>query len=867
MMAQFSRWICSWGVFVLLVVVLSGSTAAQDLRDQYGTRNLDAARALDEGIRMVQTRKLREGLTKLDGAITYDPALHLAYYWKALALHDLGEIDESIAVYEKLLDVGRRTKISSVVIEGCVNCALTLAKIEEERKASIWFTRAIMLDPTNSNHLHWKAYRNMAIAQHKKGRNLSAAMCAILGHLATPERVSRKMIDDFLRRGEEEEVGQVLYFESDTPELKPRVQDDSLTEVKGFAAKVAGKLSRLMLDASGGRVLAFSSEKPEFFVIDYRNGNRVTKVTAPAKIWGASISEGRLFGTLAEPSRLVELEITTGKVVKTWPLPGGVPYSVAVLPRAGLAVYPLSRMLHTFDLETGKQAKTDFFSTGVAGDPTGKFVYSFVRPEYRSSTGHILIRGRPIFFHSRRTDWSQTTLYRFAVAKKKLLPASFRTNAASNGRSLHVSPDANWLALVGGGGWRPKNSAKGAGYGVAVLDSNDLSKVQGFFAVGAYPLATAVNPVTHQVVVVRKDDARVYHLTDSKKHTMLKGPFTAGATWSGDGQYLYVLSPSGLKAFRQQLAPAEVAYAKQWPKQLAARLETQPERDEPVYRIEAIPELATFKVLSKTAEVEKTLKDALENNRATKPLKWTSHAPYMGDPKLASYLREAARDIKPMTAGLHIYRLKKKAKEHQDHAAIAFLLGKAYYETNQFEEAMKQQVGVVRKDQGRTTISIEALECLGRICKKFDHPMRAAHCYAAILAIDGYNKALLDDAEAAFKTAGLADSAAELISRGRKGALVSTTSGRTGAVADLPDLPIEKRGSRLTSEKLFRRVAPSVVMIRTASGTGARLILPPPPCIAKIVIEKERTKDAYSRRFVRVSTGMPRRLRNIRASP
>jgi len=832
-MARFSRfsyWVFSWAAFVLVLVTICGSATAQDLRDRFGTRNLNAARALDEGIRLVQDRKYRGGLAKLELAIKNDPNIHLAYYWKAIALQDLGEIDKSVAVYEELVKVAQRSRISATVIDGCINCALTQAKLDEEEKASIWFTRAIMLDPTNARGLHWKAYRNMAIAQHTRGHNLSAAMCAVLGFLASPERVEAKMVEDFIRRSADEEVGQVLYFKGGAPELKPRAQlDGALAEQKEVAAKISGKISRLMLDVSGGRVLAIASENAEYFVIDYRAGNRVTKVTVPAKIKCASISSGRLFAVFAEPNRLVELEVATGKVLRTWELPEGLPASITVLPGAGIAAYPLSRMLHTLDLDTGKQTKSAFFSTGVADDPTGRFVYSFVRPEYKSSTGHILIRGRPIFFNTGRTSSSQTTVYRFAVAKKKVLPASFRTNAASNGRILHVSPSANWITLIGGGGWQPKNAAKGSGYGVAVFDTNDFSKLQGFFPVGAYPLAAAVNPVTRQVVVVRGADARVYHLSDSKKYTTLKGPFGSGSVWSGDGQSLFVLGAEGLRVFRQELAAAELKFAKKWASDLAPP--SQPS-DRPAVglRAEAMPELAKFAVLAKAADVKRKLKLALAKDRVTRPLRWTSHSPYIEDPKLAAYLRKANADLNPSTAGVHIYRLKKLAKEHPDHVVIDFLLGMAYFATNRSKEALKLQVKVIRRDQGRTNLSVDALRCIGKISTKFKEPARAAYCYATILSIDRYNKTLLDEAEVAFRAAGLADSAAGLIKRGRSGGQSKTATVRRQSTA-LPDLPIRKRGRRMRSEQLFRKVAPSVVMIRTASGTGSGVCIGKPEFI------------------------------------
>lgn len=113
--------------FVIAVTMAAPDTAAaQDLRDQFGTKSAAATQALHEGIQLVQAQKAREGLAAIRRAIGADPDLQLAYYWMALGHADLGEIDDAFKAYERIMEAAERTRVTSVTIDGCVNMALTL---------------------------------------------------------------------------------------------------------------------------------------------------------------------------------------------------------------------------------------------------------------------------------------------------------------------------------------------------------------------------------------------------------------------------------------------------------------------------------------------------------------------------------------------------------------------------------------------------------------------------------------------------------------------------------------------------------------------------------------------------------------------
>src|SRR5256885_16896668 len=115
-------------------------------------------------------------------------------------------------------------------------------------------------------------------------------------------------------------------------------------------------------------------------------------------------------------------------------------------------------------------ARTGIPETVVAAHPNGQMLLPYLKPDRRAGgAGHIIINGRPVFFQSRQVDWLQSTLFEAALTPRGLLLAGARDNAASNAVRLGVSPDGRWVALAGGGGWRPATKQIAARYCLAVV--------------------------------------------------------------------------------------------------------------------------------------------------------------------------------------------------------------------------------------------------------------------------------------------------------------------------------------------------------------------------------------------------------------
>ena len=416
-------------------------------------------------------------------------------------------------------------------------------------------------------------------------------------------------------------------------------------------------------------------------------------------------------------------------------------------------------------------------------------------------------------------DWAQTALYKYAVFQKQPMLAEMRLNAASNGRVLHVSPDGQWVAIVGGGGWRPWDKAgHGAGYGIAVFAAPDLGQVQGFFATDAYPSAVAVNPVTRQIAAVRPQDAKVYDLNREQDPLLLKGPHGTAAAWSPDGKYLYLSGKSGLRAWPNTLSPQEEKVGLSWWKAVMPP-QREPQIEAAATAAEPIETYKTFEIMSDRKETLAAIGRAEVGGRVRKPVDWLQYGPYQSDKELSEQFRTPISRNRE-ECGLRIYQLKKLREAHASHPGTAFLLGTAYFVAGDFAKAEKELLAAIRLDQGRTNITVNALRGLRQIRQNSGDHEAAAYCCAHVLQLDLATPRYLDEAKAAFDKVKIGPPGDKLIQRGRQIALPAEP-GRPAHGGKLPRLPVIQEGPIESAEKLFAKAAPSVVMIRAGTSTGS----------------------------------------------
>jgi S1-C subfamily serine protease/Tfp pilus assembly protein PilF len=806
-----------------LVLAATGPARSQerDLRELYGARTLEAAKLLQQAAQALDTSKFKDALRHADAAAKQEPNCQRAYFIKALASGRLGDVEGAIEAYKTCLSdkVLPYPHFSAMAAN---NLAVTYGKLKEYEQANIWFTRAILEDYANRFKERGKAYRNLAITLRNQGRHMAAALAVMHAYEDKAANTDVKMVRDFLAKAEEDEGASMLHFPEPLPQLDKRTQETKLAPVSLDGGPTEA-IADLLTDPQGRYVIALPVRAPHYYVLNTTDKLSARKVAVTNPLRCACLAGGHLYAAADEPSRIVKIEPETGKVLATHLLKTAAPTSLAVFPVQGRAWFPIGRDLHELNLRTGALAKTDVPGQVIVGDPSQRFLYSYVKPDIRRSGGVVIIRGRPVRWRSTGGGSLQTTLFKAVVTPGGLLLAEARGNAASNGNRLSISPDGNWVAIAGGGGWRPETKpAPPAGYGVAVFCAGRLEKVQGFFASGPYPSGVCFNPVTGQVAVVRGQDVHVYHLADPKNGVELKGAFTGPAAWSGNGRYLILAVANGVTIYDNALSSGEQKLAGAWWKAIKVARATVPAVRPATFR--AVEELTRFALAAlKREDVAGAFDKAASAGRTERLGQWPEYAPYVKDPKPRQAIDAAAPQFNSKEdIGIAIFQLKKALKNNPDSVPLQFVLAQAYRLGNQPEEAEKLYLAVVRADAGRTTLSCLSLNFLAALLDARGESLTALNCLATSLSLDRANPQTLGLSISLLKKHKFEPEAQKLAK------LVTIVR---PLVTDLPKLPKPGASKKLAASEIYGKAVVSVVLIKTRSGSGSGVCVGRPDII------------------------------------
>jgi len=804
----------------LAVVVVVGWASvlwgqSEDPRRRYGTNSLAAAKALSRAITLSQSKKPADAMIAITAAIKADPTCQLAHYWHAIISSDIGNVDQAIAAFKKSYALRHPpTGGLNVTVDTALNLGLTLGMLGRYEESNVWLTNALLADPADKTKMKWKAYRNMMVNLLRQKRSFSAAFAAVMGNRADPQRVPDRVVSDLLEKLGDEEVARVHYAESITPAPAQRGGPGKLTEVSlsGDATAVTG-ISSFLPDPRGRYVIALARETTGYTVISTGNVIRARKVDVGVKVVCGCLMRGRLFLVVgAKPAKLIEVGIESGKVLHTLTLGEHLPRTIAVVPEAGVVYFPNSRKeIQRMDLLSGQVDKTGESGQIVTVTPDGKYLFSCVMPEFRARTHTVIINGRPVFLRDTRIDWRQATLFQNRIAGRRLIPMAIRFNAASNANGIVVSPDGRWVTLPGGGGWRPEFYKGPKGYGMAVFDSENIERLQGFYPTGNYPRACAFNAVTQQIAAGRGKDMSVYHLSDPKAKTLLKGGFAA-ATWSGNGAYLLLAKGGKLVVYANELLPAEKALAATWWKALQPPEAKTP----PAAPVKPLAWLAKFAVRNTRSGVEEMLKAAIARKATARRPNWRTQKPYADNDATIRQMDLALQEIgNPDRTGIVIYRLRKLLKDRPRFTPGNYFLAVALDKSGQRDAARAGLINVIRADAGRTALTDDALRRLGAMHVQAK-PLSAIYCYAAALSLDALDPRTTGPLLPLLAKHRLTGQAAQIKRLGRP----RTVAIATGPLPALPEPP--KRARPMPASRLFRTVAPSVVIVQAGNrlGTG-----------------------------------------------
>jgi hypothetical protein len=823
------RWFLpSWSLFVV-ICCQGGHLAAADLRDQYGTLSQDAALELDAAIKLCNDHQPNDALAHLEKAIADDKNCSMAWYWKALAQGDSGDIDGCIASYKQVLDLGDANGVTSTTVDASINLALIYVSLKQIPDADVYFTKAITLDPTDAAKLKWKAYRNMAISLHERHAFAGAYFCALLGFVANQQHVTADMVRDFLKDAVNaaSEGGNILYFDDPMATLPAEVANPEIVPATLTGAAIADTINDLQMDADHGRVVAIAGNANGYYLVDA--AGTVTRVGLDRPVVAGSCVAGELWLALGNPLAIAKVDETTGKIEKSWPLDASAVTSIAAAPAHHAAFFTSGNKIHALDLATGAITSADFNATAIATDPEQRSVYSMVVPPSSDGGGTtFIVDGQPVFVEPEFTDWQQTTLFSYRITGTTLLPAGLRLDAASNGGRIVVAPNGQWAGVVGGGGWRPQGGGTG-GYGVAVIPTNDLALVQGFYNCGAYPIGAAFNPVTGDFVAMRAGEADVYYpAKPGQAAATIKGEFLGAASWTPDGHlFIAAKKGGGLSAFSETMPADADARMKTFLDQYHAGMAKPKTRQLPTTTAVAIKELAIFALGASRAQVLAHIKNAIAHGNRNKPLDWSLNAPFFASDDDKQALMDSFNDSRnPDRAGVVIYQMRKQLKVAENPVREQILAG-ALYCSNQLDDAGAAAVKAVHGDCGATSLTVEALRLLAHRAQIQNNAVDGAWCYAWVLTLDRCNPGWIAEAKPFFDRAGMTDQAAALLQQPAN----QSGPADAGEGKALPMLKKPVNRDALAPADLYREVAPSVVVVTVGDGSGSGFCIGAPDLI------------------------------------
>ena len=544
----------------------------EDLLKRFGTESQACAQALDSAIKAAEAKNLEDAFTNIDAALAADPSCEMAIYWNGVILGDAGRVDEAVTTYKKLTE-GAYTRRNSEDVSGIVIDALNNLGIMEGTRGNLdqsllHFSRAIQLDLPNRHQYQSKSYRNMAISLYNMQLYWPAVLCAMKSQCINPSDEGAGMVAEFAKPlgvpesvlkecdveatlialadadALEEPTVDLIRLNSEKP-AAPRpttlaVPQPTPVDTWNDALPKEGILAAA-LPGEGNHCYLLWRDSDTAHRIDFASGD-VAALSLGRSPACATFVAGKLY-VGAQGIGAIDVLDAEGTFVKSYSIPAP-PRAIAVCTATNQAFIGTGSTIFQLNLENGDYKDIRIPGAGVCVDSERGVLYALHQPKDRNQgleSGHILINGRPIFFnvHTSSDIQSYQAIVSSIVFDRagNTRLAGVRTQAASNGYSLRMSPDAKWLAVSGGGGYRGPG---GGGYGTAIFSSLDLSFLGGFYATEAYPKSSAFSGDGNFFAAISSNDLRIYKMGNPSNPQSFKGNFGTAAAWSPDGQFLVV---------------------------------------------------------------------------------------------------------------------------------------------------------------------------------------------------------------------------------------------------------------------------------------------------------------------------------------
>jgi S1-C subfamily serine protease/Tfp pilus assembly protein PilF len=818
--------LCRSALWIMLVCSTAGIAQEEDLRERYGTRGLSAAQQIERGLELLAASKPQDALAAFDAALREEPECQFALFQRALALGDLGRIDEAIAAYEQTYAL-RSVRPSNVPVEAAMNLGLLYAHLDDAARSNLWLTRAILADPSGKFGRLGKAYRNLAVTALKRNEYRSAAACAAMGRRVSPDAVEEGLLQEASDHVTvRDEVARVLTLELPDCQVPQRAAPTQLRSVELAGEAPPSKLDDLRAHERHSLVFGISRDQSYYVVIAPGQEPTCRQVKVSGAVQSADLVGDDLYLVVTEPPRLLKVRAEDGAALSEYALPEST-RSVAVLPDRNEAYLAGQAQMSMLEMSTGRVREVNAPGLAVRADPRRNLLYSYHKDRGRDRSVELLVGGQLVFIQPRDVDWHQTALFQFARTPAGLLLSWCRTSACSNGTYLALSPDGRWTAVVGGGGWRPAEGSRG-GYGVAVLCATDPTTVLGFFPTGpssttqrvdpglVYPVGCAFNGITNQIAVLTHDRVMVYHLADSREAVKIQAKLGGACAWTADGAWLVLAGEKGdviLQA--NELTEAEQERGKA----LRMAAATRPVSTAPAGgAAEPVAELREFAPSSDPNAARALLGSALREGRTARPPTWREFPAYSADAAVAERI---LTDVPEKENGIRVYRLRQALEKQPDALLLRYHLAEHLRISGQTDEATKKLLEVVHGDAGRTDLAALSLQALADLQLTRGDERGAIECLAAALLADRENPAARRALQPLVAQQGWTDETAQL---GREEAPSSQPTTRA-ARRVLPDPP--ESGGVLSAAEVYARAARSVVRVQSGERSGSGFCIAP----------------------------------------
>ncbi len=815
-------------LLVGLLTVLAAAWAEEaDPRLRFHTPSFEAALALGQAMRLAD-RQPTAALAQFDAALALDPACAYALLARGALQEKLGSLDDATASYKGA--VTRDRWQTDLGVHAALDLGILYGKLKQYDDSAAWLSLALLHDPDNRFGWQWSAYRNLAVTHGLQNHYGAALVTALLARTVDAEKTEEQFVASF-QAGKKETSARVLRLPEPTlPALPAHAGPKAPFPVTCAGAAITEPLAQLLTESRGTRVLAIPKEQPFYYLIE-TEGDRptVTQVPVDAPIVTAVLADDALYVAQANPARIVQLDIATGKPLLTVKTGTIVPTSLAVFPRLHRAYFPGAENIVGVDLRDGTPLATQLPGVYVAAHPSLDYLYTLIRRDPEDDTLGDVLTGPTPLDYPRFLPHTQTTLVRAAVTSEGVSTVELRAYTEWDAERIVLSADGRWLSVLGPDFYPPGQHAENAG--TEVFSTVDLSKSYGIFATFGHPLGCAYNPVTGVLTTVRVNNAVHYALVNGDQEEGIQTYFdravqlSGSAVWSGSGKYLFLArAAGGLHVWGMFLSAADRAAAREWWKALPAMPAAFPVADAPAAPDpQPVAAVAAFLPTADPAAITALLTHTMKEGCTRLPVAWRTYPPYHASGETAALLNEAATSLGNAEArGVLLFRLK-QADAKENLAPLHCLLGEYMRANGQADDALTAYARTLAADAGRTSLSLHALQgCAVIFTEKKDTP-RALSCLACAWGLDRANPATLEALAPLLAAPAYADAAA-LVGQTRRAMLP--------AVNTLPRLVLAPDTSKtFTPEALYARAVESVVLITADAKHGTGFCLGQPDLV------------------------------------